>query len=66
MKTIKFWGIKWDAAGEGYNMVSEFSTASFYSENDNITAAEAVANVETQSKTRVLACSMEILDGKVD
>lgn len=66
MKTIKLWDIKWDATGEGYNMVSEFSTACFYSENDSITATEVLANVEKQSKTRVLACSMEILDGKVD
>lgn len=66
MKTIKLWDIKWDATGEGYNMVSEFSTACFYTENDSITATEALANVEKQSKTRVLACSMEILDGKVD
>jgi hypothetical protein len=66
MKTIKLWNIKWDPTGKGYDMVSEFSTASFYSENDNITAAEALANVEKQAGTRVLSCSMEILDGKVD
>lgn len=66
MKTIKLWNITWDPAGKGYNTVCEFSTASFYSENDNITAAEALDNVEKQAGARVLGCSMEIINGKVD
>ncbi|MBQ2922673.1 MAG: hypothetical protein IJE60_06270 [Tyzzerella sp.] len=66
MKTIKFSAIKWDPKGKGYNWVKEFTTASFYSQNNNITAAEAIANLESQSSCRVLACNLQIINDFID
>lgn len=66
MKTIKLNAIKWDPQGKGYNWASEHTTASFYSQNDNITAAEAMANVEAQAECRILECNLQILDGFID